>query len=190
MLPFLPLPFSTIISHLSTLSHFNSSEVDSRSRIRIHPGGGDLIFQFYLLLIKYHHSLSLHLLKREGSLLSRCVIRLLKFIGFGVSIPWKSMCTFYFCCLHNICFFILEEGNFSVLIFLAIFPVIVFLIFSLLILPKLMRYQRCFSKEYFSCGKITFRYLCRKIFCTPKSSRIMTQLEFRRILPSTDWQRS
>ena len=41
---------SPIRSHLSTLCHFNSGEVYSGSWIRVPPGGGVLIFQFYLLL--------------------------------------------------------------------------------------------------------------------------------------------
>ena len=51
--------FYPILSHLSTLCHSNSGEVDSQSWIRVPPGGGILIFQFYLLLLKYHHKLSL-----------------------------------------------------------------------------------------------------------------------------------
>ena len=67
--------FSPIRSHLSTLCHFDSGKIDSWSWIRVPPGVGILIFQFYLLLLKYHHSLSLHLLKREDSSLSQCIIR-------------------------------------------------------------------------------------------------------------------
>ena len=67
--------FSPIFSHLSTLCHFNSGEGDSRSRIMVPPGVGVLILQFYLLLLKYHLSLSLHILKREDILILHCVIR-------------------------------------------------------------------------------------------------------------------
>ena len=66
---------SPIIIRLYTLFHFSSGEVDYWSWIRVTPGGGVLIFQFYLLLPKYHNKLYLHLLKREDSSLSRCVIR-------------------------------------------------------------------------------------------------------------------
>ena len=67
--------FSPIRSQLSTLCHFNSGEENSRSWIRVPPGVGVLICQFYLLLLKYHRSFSLHLPKREDSPLSHCVIR-------------------------------------------------------------------------------------------------------------------
>ena len=43
---------------------------------------------------------------------------------------------------------------------LEIFSVIIFLKLIFSIFPKLMRYQRCFSEEHFSGGKMTFRYLC------------------------------
>ena len=66
--------FSTIRSHLSILCHFNSGKVDSRSLTMVPPGFCVLVCQFYLLLIKYHHSFSLHLLKRGDSSLSHCVI--------------------------------------------------------------------------------------------------------------------
>ena len=46
-----------------------------RSRIRIPPNGGVLIFQYYLLLLKYHHKLSLNILKMEDSSLLHRVIR-------------------------------------------------------------------------------------------------------------------
>ena len=68
------LRFSYIFIHLSTLCHFNSGEVDPQCWIRVPPGVGVLIFQFYLPLLKCHNSLSLHLLKKEDSLLSHCVI--------------------------------------------------------------------------------------------------------------------
>ena len=55
---------SPICSHLSTLIRFSSGEVDPRCLIRVTPGVGVLICQFYLLPLKYHHSFSLHLLKR------------------------------------------------------------------------------------------------------------------------------
>ena len=66
--------FSPILSHLSTLVHFNSGEVDSQSWIRVPTGVGVLIWQFYLLLLKYNHSLSIHLLNREDSLILHCII--------------------------------------------------------------------------------------------------------------------
>ena len=69
------LRFSSIFIHLSTLCHFNSSEVDSWSWIRFPPSFGVLVCQFYLPLLRYNHSFSLHLLKREDSSLSQCVIR-------------------------------------------------------------------------------------------------------------------
>ena len=53
--------FPLIISHLSTLCHFKSNELDSRSQISIPPGGCGLIFQFYLLFIKYHHKFSINI---------------------------------------------------------------------------------------------------------------------------------
>ena len=66
---------SPIHIHLSTLCHFNRGGVYPRCWIRFPPGAGVLIFQFYFPLLKYHHSFSLHLLKRENSSLSHCVIR-------------------------------------------------------------------------------------------------------------------
>ena len=51
--------FSPIRSHLYTLCHFNSGEVDSRSLIKVPPGGGILIFHFYLLMLKYYHIFSI-----------------------------------------------------------------------------------------------------------------------------------
>ena len=82
--------FSPILSHLYTLCHFNSGEVYSRSRIRVPPGGGVLVYQFYFTVLKYHHKLFLHLLKRGGSLLSHRVIRSLP--GKNVS-GWLSSTT-------------------------------------------------------------------------------------------------
>ena len=69
------LVLSSFIIHLSTLFHHNIGEVDSRSRIRIPPGGCVLIFQFYLIFFKYNHKLSLHILKTEYSSLLHCVIQ-------------------------------------------------------------------------------------------------------------------
>ena len=69
------LLFSPIIVHLFMLCHFNSGEVDSWCWIRVPPGDGVLILQFYLPLLKYHHKSSLHLLYREDSLISHFVIR-------------------------------------------------------------------------------------------------------------------
>ena len=63
-----------IITHLSKLWHFSSGEVDPQIWIRVPPGGGFLIWYFYLLFIKYHNKLSLHLLKREEIFLLHCVI--------------------------------------------------------------------------------------------------------------------
>ena len=37
---------------------------------------------------------------------------LLEFIVYGVSITWKAMYTFYFCCYHNVCFFVPEKVRF------------------------------------------------------------------------------
>ena len=68
------LLFRTILSHQCTLCQFNRSDEDSRSEIRIPPAGGVLICQFYLLLLRYHHKLSLHLLKMGYKLISHCVI--------------------------------------------------------------------------------------------------------------------
>ena len=65
---------SPIHIHLSILCHFNSGELDSWSWIRVPPSVGVLICHFYLLLLQYNHSFSLHLLKREDSSLSHCVI--------------------------------------------------------------------------------------------------------------------
>ena len=67
--------FYPIRSHLSILWHFKSSEVDPWCWIRVSPGAGVLICQFYLSLLKYHNSFSLRLLKREDSSLLHCVIR-------------------------------------------------------------------------------------------------------------------
>ena len=44
--PFCLLFFSLILGHLSTLCHLRNNEVDSRSRIRVPPGGSFLIYQF------------------------------------------------------------------------------------------------------------------------------------------------
>ena len=66
--------FFTIISHLLTLCNFNSSEIYYWSRIRVPPGGGVLICQLYLLLLKYHHKSSLHLPKSYYRLLLHSVI--------------------------------------------------------------------------------------------------------------------
>ena len=59
---------------LLQLCDFSSGELDPRCWIMVAPGVGVLIFQFYLLLLIYHHSFSLHLLKREESSLLYCVI--------------------------------------------------------------------------------------------------------------------
>ena len=67
--------FYPIFIHLYTLCHFGSGEVDSWSQIRFPPSGGVFIFQFCLILLKYHHKLYLHILKRDDSSLSHCVIR-------------------------------------------------------------------------------------------------------------------
>ena len=67
--------FSPILINLHTLCHFNSGEVDYRSRIRVPPGGGVFIYQFYVLLLKHHHKLILHILKREDSSLLHPVIQ-------------------------------------------------------------------------------------------------------------------
>ena len=64
-----PIP----ICHYS-VCYFNSSGVDSRSWIRVPTGYGVLVFQFYLLMLKYHQSFFLHLLKREDSSILHCVI--------------------------------------------------------------------------------------------------------------------
>ena len=69
--------FSPIRSHMYTLCHFNSCELNSRSWIRVPTGVGVLICQFWLPLLNYHHSLSLHLLKREDSSIFHCVIHCL-----------------------------------------------------------------------------------------------------------------
>ena len=67
------LLFSSILSHLSTLCHLNSSEVYYRIWIRFPPCSGVLIYHFYLLLFRYHRIFSLHILKKESSYLSHCV---------------------------------------------------------------------------------------------------------------------
>ena len=67
--------FSPIFIHLYTLCHFDIGEVDSWSQIRFPPSGGVLICQFCLILLKYHHKLYLHILKRDDSSLLHCVIR-------------------------------------------------------------------------------------------------------------------
>ena len=66
---------SPIIIHMSTLCHFNIGGVDSQSQSRVPTGGGVLICQFYLLLLKYHHKFSLRLLKMEDRFLSHFGIR-------------------------------------------------------------------------------------------------------------------
>ena len=66
--------FYPILIRLSILCHFNSGELDSQSRIRFPPGDDVLIWQFCLLLLKYHHKFSLNILKRKGSSISQCFI--------------------------------------------------------------------------------------------------------------------
>ena len=67
--------FSPILIHLSILCQFNIGEVYSWYWIRFTPGGCVLIFQFYLIVLKYHHKFCLRLLKREYSSLSHFLIR-------------------------------------------------------------------------------------------------------------------
>ena len=66
--------FFPILSHLSTLCHFNSGELYPKIWIVVPPVVGVLIWKFYLVIFKYHHSFYLHLMKKEDSLLSHCVI--------------------------------------------------------------------------------------------------------------------
>ena len=94
---------------------------------------------------------------------------LLEFIVDGVSIPWKDMCTFYFCYCHNFFFFVLFKVMCMSQSLFDNFYVIVFLTVVLLVLPKLMRYHRYFREENFSGRKTTFRYICREVFITLNS---------------------
>ena len=57
-----------IIRHQSALRYFSSGEADSRTRIRV-PPGGFIIYQSHLLLLQYHHKLFLHFLNRDDCLL-------------------------------------------------------------------------------------------------------------------------
>ena len=75
-----------------------------------------------------------------------------------VLVPLVSLCKTSISVVTTMYDSLLLRRNFSVLIvFLAIFSVIVFLTLLLLISPKLMRYQRWFIEENFSVRKITFR---------------------------------
>ena len=70
---------------------------------------------------------------------------------------WKSICTIYFWCWHNVCFFIVENVCCFTPFFLTTVFAITFLTIFFAIIPTPMWTHKWFRKEHCIDGKIIFR---------------------------------
>ena len=70
----LPPFYYSILSHQSILRYFRSGGVDSRTQIRV-PPGGYIMYQSHLLFLQYHHKVFICLLNMGDGLFPRSVIR-------------------------------------------------------------------------------------------------------------------